>query len=773
MSLGIGQSYSEQKFGGGKSTNPAHTGERTDKLEFEKLYAYHDTTKKNIADWVWEYQSASNYGYYKTTSNKLDYRDKLVDLYDHCMLDLHLTSVVDSLFHQIIGERYTIKNADGSTNEDATKLIKKSWFVTYIRQVIESKLYGYSLVELGDKDERSGSLEEVTAMPRRNIAPKDNLVLEYPRDTVGWDITSDELKEDYIMIDGQEGFGWLVKAVPIILSKRFALSAHTQYAETYGIPMIVGKTTDESFEEKKALANEIAQARDSRVIITGVEDDVTFLNQISNDTNKIFTELVRLTNDEITMLILGQSATTESQAYVGSAEIQYRVMVDRVEAIREFVANHINEELMWRLQYKGLDIPEGCYFQYSNVMEMSPESKRDLFQTLLGSYEISSEEIYDTFGVTVGRQILEESNDQLLTYGEETVKERGNPDEATPKDAQTAKNIQREQTREENLEEEFPELNAGINFFDTVDGCDFDLSASCMEKDLIKLNSKELSASKIVNTITKLYSSHHSHEIDVEASLKDDEDAFLSILSGLYSRIFAGDESAVNEAIQELAQTQYNILAEIFRVEYGASLEDLSRDPSEEGYKESVSNFFATFSTSKQFQLLKIISSLASLYQGDYQTFVMESNKAVSLFNKTYHVVEGDAMQVGYSFAKVWRGESDDQVIFEYGTAGDDRVRPDHRALEGIRMRKSEWANSSFLPPWAYGCRCYLFNTGTTDGRQLTNSRKMPKESAVPKEFRTNAGESGAVFSRQHPYYEDLSQGDATIIRRIIQDLEK
>ena len=75
---------------------------------------------------------------------------------------------------------------------------------------------------------------------------------------------------------------------------------------------------------------------------------------------------------------------------------------------------------------------------------MSPESKKDLIEVLLGSYEIDGEEIDKTFGVKVGRQILEESNDQLLTYGEETVKERGNPDQKQSKDpAQALKDSKR------------------------------------------------------------------------------------------------------------------------------------------------------------------------------------------------------------------------------------------------------------------------------------------------------------------------------------------
>lgn len=419
--------YSETFSGGTHQT-------RKDKLDFDKLYTFYDRSKKAIPDFVREYQQVSNYNYHKSTGNTLDYRYRLMDLYDYSMLDLHLTSIVDSLYHQIIGEKYFLRNPDGSLNKEATKLINRRWFSQYIRGILESKLYGYTLIELGDKDEATGSLKGIKQIERRNVCPKDGIVVEYFHDAYGWDIDSEQLRDDYVLIDGEEGFGWLLKAIPIVMSKRFALSSHTQYAETYGTPLIVGKTMDEDDLAKQKLADEIAQARDMRVLVTGLEDEVRFESQISNDTNKIYTELVRLTNDELTMLILGQSATTESQAYAGSAEIQYRVMVDRVQAIKEFVENNINEDLMWRLREKGLDIPEGVTFQYSHIMEMTPEQKKDLFRVLLQSYEISPEEIDNNFGVKVGRQILEEANDQLLTHGEDTSKERGNPDKAKSKD---------------------------------------------------------------------------------------------------------------------------------------------------------------------------------------------------------------------------------------------------------------------------------------------------------------------------------------------------
>jgi len=778
----IGQSQYNTEHMTGKSAlgvAAGNTGKkgRADKLDIEDLYAYYDRSGKTMSDFIEEYQYASNHSYYRNLGNRIDYRYRLIDLYEYAMLDNHLTSVVDTLFHQIIGERYAIHGKDGKIDEEATKLIKRSWFTKYIRGVLESKLFGYTLLELGDLDKETGSLEEVVKIERRNVAPKDNLVLEFIHDSSGWDITSKDLKNDYVLVDGDEGFGWLLKAFPLVLSKRFALSSHTQYAETYGTPMIVGKTTDDSYEEKKSLANEIAQARDTRVIVTGLEDDITFLNQISNDTNKIYTSLVTTANDEMTMLILGQSATTESQAYAGSAEIQYRVMVDRVEAIREFVQNNVNEELMWRLREKGLKIPKDATFQYSNILEMSPESKKDLIEVLLGSYEIDGEEIDKTFGVKVGRQILEESNDQLLTYGEKTVKERGNPDQKQSKDPAQAlrdvKGVEKKKRKEQEIKEAqksgiISEGDLENNFFDTVAGCDLDMDASEMQKSFRKLDSKALFDVDLINDITKTYEGYHDHSIDVVASLDNDFEKFSAILSGLLPRIFAGEEIYTSD---ELVELHYKISKEIFQSTYGYEVDETVKTEEESGYLSRVKDFLSAFSAVKQHQLLKVVNELKNTYSDDYQSFYDESLKANRLFNQTYHKVEFEAFITGYAFSKMWRAVTDTQNILEYATQEDRHVRPNHSALSGVKMRKSDWAKSTFLPPWEYGCRCFLFDTGSKNGQLLTNSRKLPSENEVPAEFRTNVGESGSIFTRSHPYYKSISQSDASKIRTQINKL--
>ena len=49
-----------------------------------------------------------------------------------------------------------------------------------------------------------------------------------------------------------------------------------------------------------------------------------------------------------------------------------------------------------------------------------------------------------------------------------------------------------------------------------------------------------------------------------------------------------------------------------------------------------------------------------------------------------------------------------DEILwgFEYVTVGDDRVRPEHEALDGTKLPKSDPFWQTYWPPNGYNCRC-------------------------------------------------------------------
>lgn len=70
---------------------------------------------------------------------------------------------------------------------------------------------------------------------------------------------------------------------------------------------------------------------------------------------------------------------------------------------------------------------------------------------------------------------------------------------------------------------------------------------------------------------------------------------------------------------------------------------------------------------------------------------------------------------------------------WEYRTQRDDRVRNDHWALDGMRLPVHHTLWDKFMPPWDWGCRCYLIPIYYGDPRA---SIKMPRfVPRSPKDF--------------------------------------
>jgi hypothetical protein len=310
---------------------------------------------------------------------------------------------------QIIGERYMLarQNEKGRYIKDVeeTKKIQGTQFVKIIRGIVESKLYGYTALEiLPDIDERTGKLKTVNILERRNIlADQRRIVQRQGIWTPGWNFDDKVYQNNYILINSGT-LGLFSATSPIILAKKFTLANFVNFSHTYGQPIIHGKTVSESNEDRQRLANEIASAAQNKVVVTGKDDELDVKTFTMSNSEKIFTSLIEMVNAEVSNLILGsESMAGATQSYVGSTRAHEDIFRDRVEVYREYIENMMNEEVIPRLVQMGY-IKPGLEFKYSKRLEMSNKDQIDLYTMLLNNYEVAPDEIEKTFGIVVGKQ---------------------------------------------------------------------------------------------------------------------------------------------------------------------------------------------------------------------------------------------------------------------------------------------------------------------------------------------------------------------------------
>lgn len=155
----------------------------------------------------------------------------------------------------------------------------------------------------------------------------------------------------------------------------------------------------------------------------------------------------------------------------------------------------------------------------------------------------------------------------------------------------------------------------------------------------------------------------------------------------------------------------------------------------------------------------------------DKDEFISLATGTFSKFNKTYATVENDDVLFAMGLAAEWALFEDNQII-EFKTQGDERVRASHQALDGLRYRKNSFP-AALVPPIAHGCRCFLINTGSTDGRKLTNKANVGEliSAAGDPTFKNNVATSGMMFSEEHPYFS-ISSSNSKILSSTVRKIK-
>lgn len=380
----------------------------------ELLESIFRTSKKTIIEYVREIERNNRYKSIRqdiTFGTILDDRSRLIDLYEACLeQDAHIRSVIETLESQILGDRYMLArmNDKGKWVKDIhyTQQIQGTQFDKIIRGIIESKLFGYSLIEIMPQiNKTTGKLAEVNLIERRNVLADQHTVVKRQGIWLpNWNISSPVYRANYVLVNSG-GLGLFSATTPLILAKKFTVANYVNFSHTYGQPIIHGKTVSESNADRKRLANDIANAAQNKVVITGIEDEVDIKTFTMSNSEKIYTSLIEFVNREVSNLILGsESMAGATQSYVGSTKAHQDIFRERIEVYRRYIENVMNEEIMPRLVAMGY-LPDGLEFKYSNRIEMNNEDRIKLYQLITDKYEVAPDEIEKEFGINVGKQL--------------------------------------------------------------------------------------------------------------------------------------------------------------------------------------------------------------------------------------------------------------------------------------------------------------------------------------------------------------------------------
>lgn len=336
----------------------------------------------------------------------------LQQLYNNIQMDALLTSQIANRKDQTFSSSFAIMLND-KEDEEATKLLSKSQaFGKIISSILDSRFFGYSLIEL--YIDHNGRLQAID-LPRMNTIPQTGVFYpDYIEQTNP--IKYREIREfgtfvlEFNSLDmAAQDFGILNKVVPHVLMKRFAQSCWSELCEIYGIPPRYLKTMTNDpgmMSRAEAMMSDMGAAA---WFIIDKEEDLQFAQGVSTN-GDVYKNFINLCNNEVSLLIsgaiYGQDTVNGNRSKDEAAQ---EILWQKVLADQAFIEAAVNEHVMPALIRHGV-VKEGSVFAYS---EAEDTDKLFEFTTKILPYkDVPNEWIKEKFGVEVMDKIREAAIEQ-------------------------------------------------------------------------------------------------------------------------------------------------------------------------------------------------------------------------------------------------------------------------------------------------------------------------------------------------------------------------
>ena len=357
-------------------------------------------SKNDIAKWRNAWQSAIDV--------RNPNRQKLYDIYRDAMADAHLSGCIQQRVGFVMSRSFKLVDANGDSSEEAAHYLDQAWFKELCRLALDSIWYGHSLIELGDivtDGDGHPSLSHVALIPRKHVIPEYGRVV--PRLGMTWPSGLEYRKppfSDWLIEVGQpHNLGLLLKAALHTIPKKHALSFWDCFAEIFGMPMRIARTTTRDPKEFKRIEDMIYDGASNLGMVTGMDTEIQFVESGKGDAYNVYDRRIDRANSELSKLTIGQTMTIEDGSSLSQSETHLQVFENLVESDRDMLRDVINNQLIPKLIKLGFPL-KGLRFEWDDAVDYTPEQQIAYEKMIADRYEVEPSYFADKYGMPVGER---------------------------------------------------------------------------------------------------------------------------------------------------------------------------------------------------------------------------------------------------------------------------------------------------------------------------------------------------------------------------------
>lgn len=320
-------------------------------------------------------------------------RTLLYDLYAEVLLDGHLTAVIEKRKLSVVNTPLQFVE-DGEVNEEITGMISSENFTSLLNDILESKVWGHSLIELSFE---AGAIIP-NLIPRKHVVPERGIIIKRQSDSEGFSYREFPFTNYLLEIGEPDSFGLLMKAAQYVIYKRGGFGDWAQYCELFGMPFRVAKYDGYDEKTRTDLESALKAAGSAAYIVIPKEADLNFIQNNTQGSAILYDMLVDSCNKEMSKLILGQTMTTEASGAYAQAKVHQEVEQEIHFADKLFVKNVLNDKLVPLLRIHGFKVGNGKFLFHENE-NIDKKTRLEMDLKLAEKIKIDDSYFYETYNI--------------------------------------------------------------------------------------------------------------------------------------------------------------------------------------------------------------------------------------------------------------------------------------------------------------------------------------------------------------------------------------
>ncbi len=357
----------------------------------------------------------------------------LYNLYDELLRDPVLGNAVEKRITAITNSDLLFQS-NGKENEEMSKFIDDPEFEKLLQEIMLSKFYGKSVVELG-----FAPAFTAVSIKRQHLNTERKEIVRELYDDTGIPYEDN----DFLLNVGEEGnLGIFLRTAPYAIYKRNGWGDFAQFVELYGIDTLIGLYDPDDDNGRQEMEKAFRQRGSAGSMTMSKNSKVETVGTKSPGTVDIHDRFLDKCDNQILIAILGQTMTTKDGSSLSQSKTHAQTEDEINQADRRFVQRVLNTELLPRLEKRGYPVQGGQFYFAEKGENLSKEQELDIAERINQlTGQVDEDYWFENFGIPKGKKKMEKPTPKPSKEGDDDDPKNKPPKERKQKDKKKQKSL--------------------------------------------------------------------------------------------------------------------------------------------------------------------------------------------------------------------------------------------------------------------------------------------------------------------------------------------